>query len=92
MSLALNNNSSQSRKRALDAWFVSNGVKKKEVAVSLGLTPQNFSRILSGNYGDANIYSKLISLEVNGQNIPFDLLPPPRAKKKTGPKRKRHND
>lgn len=92
MSLALNNNSSQSqecdKKLLLDLWLMKRGIKKKDVAEEMGLTPQNFSRILNGNYTDESVYSSLTELEFQGERIPEEYIPQPRKKLKPGPKRR----
>ncbi|WP_156952746.1 helix-turn-helix domain-containing protein [Maridesulfovibrio frigidus] len=88
MSLALNDNLSQSRKRALDAWFVANGIKKKDVAKELDITPQQLSQFLNSQYTKLSVYEKLCSVELGeeGFKIPKHLVPLPTKAQKTGPK------
>ena len=89
MGLPLNHNSRKveltalARKRELDAWFVREGILKKDVAKKMGVLPQRFSAILNGRYVRQEHLNFLIKF-----GIPPELLPPVSERKKPGPKRK----
>ncbi|WP_319779990.1 hypothetical protein [Maridesulfovibrio sp.] len=91
MSLALKVNSSQNNKRLeLDVWFMTHGIKKKEVADRLDVSPQRFSQILKGDYTSSDVYESLLAMSFgeDGVSIPVELVPRPYVGKKSGPKSK----
>ena len=69
------------RQARLKAWFLLNSIEQQELAKKMGISPQLLSMTLAGRRATKARIEQLI-----GFGIPEDLLPPIRAKKKTGPK------
>ncbi|WP_320008436.1 helix-turn-helix transcriptional regulator [Maridesulfovibrio sp.] len=80
--------SDQSKRLAFDLWCRENGVKKKDLAELMDVSPQRFSQILNGEYVSSAVYDELKELEIEGLKIPSELIPVPSSPKKPGPKAK----
>lgn len=86
MSLTFTIDSEQSKRFALDFWFRSNGIKKKDFAEKMKVSPQRFSQILNGEYVSGAVFDELKALEIEGFKIPRELIPVPASPKKLGRK------
>ncbi|WP_432736455.1 hypothetical protein [Maridesulfovibrio sp. FT414] len=86
MSLTFTIDSEQSKRFALDFWFRSKGIKKKDFAEKMNVSSQRFSQILKGDYVSGAVFDRLKDVEIDGHKIPRELIPLPASPKKLGRK------
>ncbi|WP_319759581.1 helix-turn-helix transcriptional regulator [Maridesulfovibrio sp.] len=86
MSITFTIDSPQSKRFALDYWFRSKGIKKKDFAKKMNVSTQRFSQILNGDYVSGAVFDQLQEIEIDGHRIPRDLIPVPSSPKKLGRK------
>ncbi len=61
------------RKAKIRAWFISHGLTQRQVAETLGISPQRFGRVLNGVYPQPEHIAYLQKI-----GMPEDLLPQPK--------------
>ncbi|WP_415713060.1 hypothetical protein [Maridesulfovibrio sp.] len=80
--------SEQSKRLAFDLWCREKGIKKKDLADQLDVSPQRFSQILNGDYVSGAVFDQLQEIQIDGHRIPRELIPVPSSPKKLGRKTK----